>query len=47
VDQFPKSSTGKILKRVLRKDLLEQVDKEGWTLFPFGAGIVGNPAYAS
>ena len=29
MDQLPKSSTGKILKRVLRKDLLEQVDKEG------------------
>jgi len=29
VDQLPKSSTGKILKRVLRKGLLEQVDREG------------------
>ena len=28
MDQLPKSSTGKILKRVLRKDLLEQVDKK-------------------
>ena len=28
VDQLPKSSTGKILKRVLRKGLLEQVARE-------------------